>query len=162
MGVPPDEYALPTRSRVGGRAAAGLAAVLPRCTVCCRFCCPRSCKLTPARRHHSPIHVSGSLRPVRGRLRFPPCERLGRFPPRKDLPCCQVFPHLQCLDVFGSFLPQRLNVLVHGLPACGRLHSDASVDLWIDANDDRPVVRLLGLLSCGHAVSEVRVNYVSE
>lgn len=46
------------------------AAVLSRCAVCCRFCCPKSSELCPARSQHSPIRVSGSLRPVRGRLRF--------------------------------------------------------------------------------------------
>src|SRR5208283_2629740 len=68
VGVPPDEYALPTRSRVGGRAAAGFASL-------------RSFGLPP---YGPPFR--GALRIPHASRRLAVLSRFGAFPRKFDPP----------------------------------------------------------------------------
>ena len=75
------------------------AVVLSGCASRCGFCRPKSCQLRPARSQPPPACVSGSLRPVRGGVRFTLRERLGQFPYRTHLPGGHPLPHLRRLPL---------------------------------------------------------------
>ena len=89
--------------------------VLSGCAGRSGFCQPKSNQLRPASSQHSPTSVSGSLRPVRGGIRFTLREGSGQFPPRTDLPRGDPLPYrlppgCSLHPVFQPRMPPRVDL----------------------------------------------------